>query len=81
MNKNKKPSWKERISNWAPSEFLVILLGVTSSYLSGHCNGYQHCNDHHEAQRISAMIAAIIEITVTIKVATAIKRLIWFSLL
>lgn len=39
MNQNKKPSWKERLSNWVPSEFLVVLLGMTSSYLSGIAMG------------------------------------------
>lgn len=39
MNQNKNPRWKERISNWVPSEFLVILLGMTSSYLSGIAMG------------------------------------------
>lgn len=39
MNQNKKPSWKERLSNWVPSEFLFVLLEITFSYLSGIAMG------------------------------------------
>jgi len=39
MDNNKKPSWKERLSNWVPSEFVVILLGMTATYLSGIAMG------------------------------------------
>lgn len=39
MNNDKKPSWKERLSNWVPSELVAILLGMTSTYLSGIAMG------------------------------------------
>lgn len=39
MNQNKKPSWKERLSNWVPSELLFVLLEITFSYLSGIAMG------------------------------------------
>lgn len=39
MNNDKKPSWKERLSNWVPSELVVILLGMTSTCLSGIAMG------------------------------------------
>lgn len=39
MNNDKKPSWKERFSNWVPCELVVILLGMTSTYLSGIAMG------------------------------------------
>ncbi len=44
MNNDKKPSWKVRLSNWAPSELVVILLGMTATYLSGIAMGISIAN-------------------------------------
>lgn len=39
MNGKKKPSWKERLSNWAPSDFSCQLMTLLSAYLSGFALG------------------------------------------
>lgn len=35
MGSNKKPSWKERLSNWAPTTWDVQLVQLISVFLSG----------------------------------------------
>ena len=34
MNDNKKPGWKKRFSNWAPSEIMVAAVIVTAINVS-----------------------------------------------
>lgn len=34
MNNDKKPSWKERISNWAPTDIMVAAVIVTAINVS-----------------------------------------------
>ena len=34
MNNDKKPSWKERISNWSPTDIMVAVVIVTAINVS-----------------------------------------------
>lgn len=35
MDNNKKPSWRERLSNWTPTKWDVQLVQLISAFLSG----------------------------------------------
>ena len=39
MDNSKKPSWKERLSGWAPTEFDIQLVTMLSVFLSGIAMG------------------------------------------
>lgn len=30
MNQNKKPSWRERLSNWTPADYMIASIIITS---------------------------------------------------